>query len=520
MKRKKINGRGLFAGAVLLFLGVFFLANLKLSKNPVKKFLTKETTFKELTEEVRTNYTSDDFSKKTSFININGLFARVIGNRECNDIILLKNNMLSQVIEKTDMEKQANAIIGLADYTKQMGIPFLYVQAPYKEDMEGTLYPIGRESYGNENADELLQLLGEGQVDTYDLRPMLSETAEQVEQYFFRTDHHWKFEAAFVAFQEVVKNIIRIFPEKEYDLTCTQWDQWESHTLEDLLLGSRGKRVGRWFAGVEDVTWYTPKFETKISRTWPDKQQFFTGDFETAILRLMHIDEEADYFERDSYCLYIGGEYPLVQLRNDQAVTDMKILIIRDSFTKPMMAYMSTMFSEIDAIDPRRLTECSVAEYVKRCNPDMVIFMVNPSVIGDSKYMSLGVEEALKAKEPTLTSTLKKNITIKPAESQDKQDSSITVENGKTYTLCFSDVEFTDGASEGIVVSLYDKTAKKVLYSGVFDLEYEREHGKFEWIFTTPKGTNSLCLRLYAGVPGATAGNGVIYKDVELLEWE
>lgn len=176
-----------------MFLGVFFLANLKLSKDPVKKFLKKETTFKELTQEVRTNYTSDDFSKKTSFIDLNGLSARVIGNRECNDVILLKNNMLSQVIEKTDMEKQANAIIGLADYTKQLGIPFLYVQAPYEEDMEGTLYPTGRESYGNENADELLQLLGEGQVDIYDLRPMLSKTAEQVEQYFFRTDHHWKF---------------------------------------------------------------------------------------------------------------------------------------------------------------------------------------------------------------------------------------------------------------------------------------------------------------------------------------
>ena len=52
------------------------------------------------------------------------------------------------------------------------------------------------------------------------------------------------------------------------------------------------------------------------------------------------------------------------------------------------------------------------------------------------------------------------------------------------------------------------------------DLAYEREQGEFAWTFTTPTGSDQLCLRLYAGVPGAAKGNGVIYRDVELLEWK
>lgn len=518
---KKIKVSGVVTAAVLLFLGVFSVANLKLGLEPAKKFLKRETKFKAMAEEVRTGYTSDDFKGKSSFINLNGLFARTIGQRVCNDVVLLKNDMLTLTMKRANMEKQANVLAELADYTKKFEIPFLYVQAPYKEDKEDSLYPTGVESYAYENAEELLQLLTEKQVDTLDLRPYLCETPELINQYYNRTDHHWNFAGAFVGFQQIAMRLDQMFPEKNLDMTYTQPDQWESHTLEDWSLGSRGKRVGKWFAGVEDVTWYTPLFETEMSRTVPKWQNFFSGDFETANLRTKHI-EEKDYFAYSTYSLYIGGDYPLVQHRNRKAVSDLHVLIIKDSYTSPVQAYLSTMITELDVIDPRHLTECTVAEYISRTKSDVVLVMMNPSVFGVSDYMSFGVDEALKAKEPELTATWKtsKDVKIEPSDNAYKQDSSITVKTGKTYTIRFKDVEFTDGTAEGVVISLYNTTTKTILDSGIFDLEYVRENGEFEWVFTTPKGSDKLCLRLYAGVPGETAGNGVVYKEVELFEWK
>ena len=518
MERRKINGRGVVTVAVLVFLGLFFVINFALVREPMLRYFNKEITFKELAEEVRTNYTSDEFSGKESFINTNGLFARVLGMREYNDVILLKNGMLSKVLKKKDMTEQADAIIALADYTKEQNIPFLYVQAPYKEDTADTLYPTGRKSYGNENADDILQLLKDGGVETFDLRPMLSETAEQVEQYFFFTDHHWNFAGAFVGFQQVAAKIAELFPEKEIDLTYTQWDMWESHTIKNWLLGSRGKRVGYLFAGLDDVTWYTPKFETEQSRTVPKQQYYFSGDFEGANLQKEFIGEEKDYFVNDTYCLYTGKDYALVQHKNRLPVTDMKILIIKDSFTKPMQAYLSTMFSEIDVIDPRHFAECSVAEYIRRTEPDFVMLMMNPSLLAGEGYESFGVDEVAKVSEEVISWT--GDIAIAASDSKNKQDSSLKLEGGKTYTIRFRDVEFTEGTSEAVAVALYNETKKKKSHSTVFDLEYGRENGEFVWTVSTPAGSDKWCLRMYAGIPEETKGNGVVYQEVVLSEWE
>ncbi len=391
MKKRKIDGKSVATVCVLLFLGGFFVLNLKLAKEPVKSFAEGKTSFKEFVDAVKDEYTSDEFTGKSEFINLNGLFARTVGQRECNDVVRLNNGMLCTVVKKKSMKKQAGAIAELAEDVKEQDIPFLYVQAPYKEDAEDTLFPTGVTSYANENADELLKLLSEKQVETLDLRPMLSETVEQINRYYFKTDHHWNFEGALVGFGEVAKRIAAMFPEEGLDLTYTEPEQWESHTLEDWFLGSRGKRVGVFFGGVDDITWYTPKFETDLVTNIPKNKKVYEGDFNVANLREKYSTSK-DYFGHNSYCLYIGGDYPLVQHKNNKPVSELKLLLIKDSYSLPLQSYLSTVFAEIDVVDPRHFTECSIAEYVEQSQPDLVMLMMNPSVFWTSGYKEFGVK--------------------------------------------------------------------------------------------------------------------------------
>ncbi len=389
MKKRKIHGRDLATLCVLFVMAVYFCCNLRLTKTPLKHAVKGEITFGEFTKEVGDAYTSEKFLGKTPFVTVNGLFARAIGQRVCNDVVLLENGMLSLVRERYSMTRQANAIAGLAEDLEQEGIPFLYVQAPYKEDPEDALYPVGVASYANENTDELLEKLQAEQVEILDLRPYLNADVELIEKYYFRTDHHWNFAGAFVAYQQIATRIAELFPDKEVDLTYTQWEQWESHTLENWFLGSRGKRVGPLFAGVDDLTWYTPKFETRMSCAVPKYGNVFTGDFTEANLRTNYL-ERRNFFKDSAYCLYIGGDYPLVQHRNELPVSDLKLLIVKDSYATPVQAYLSTLFAEIDVIDPRHFTESSVAEYARQTEPDLVLLMMNPSVFGVKEYVEFG----------------------------------------------------------------------------------------------------------------------------------
>ena len=52
---------------------------------------------------------------------------------------------------------------------------FLYVQYPYRVDEESTQVPWGADAYENDNADQVLKLLGKNSVDVLDLRDALQD---------------------------------------------------------------------------------------------------------------------------------------------------------------------------------------------------------------------------------------------------------------------------------------------------------------------------------------------------------
>lgn len=375
---KKNNAKRCLTVLTALFIAAFACVNIVLAAKPVKRFLKQETSFSQFVEEVQEAYTSDNWKGKSLFININGLFARITGQRVCNDVVLMENGMLTEPLEKLDMKPQAQSVTDFSEELKNLGVPFLYVQAPYKEDAEDALLPAGVESFANENTDELLELLAENDVTTLDLRPYLNGTVELLEKNYFVTDHHWNYDGAFVAFQKISGRVAELFPERTINLAYTEKLNWKSSSLENWFLGSRGKRVGAWFAGTDDFTWYVPAFETKMSCAVPKYRSLYKGDFSKANLREKYVTEK-DYFGYNAYCLYIGGDYPLVQHRNLSAGSDLKVLLIKDSYSLPVQAYLSTMFQELDVLDPRHFTECSVAEYVNRTRPDLVLMLLNPS---------------------------------------------------------------------------------------------------------------------------------------------
>lgn len=520
MKNKKDAAARWITAPVLIFLCGFFAINIGLAKQPVKNLLSGESTFSEFTSEIREEYTSDEFSLKNLFININGLFARITGQRVCNDVVLMDNGMLTVAEPNRDMKKQANAITFLAEYTTEEGIPFFYVQAPYKEDPESELLPEGVVSYANENKEELLAYLEEEKVDVLNLSPYLSETKELIETYYFKTDHHWNNTGAFVAFQQICEKIAGLFPEQEWNKSYTEFEQWESHTLENWFLGSRGKRVGTWFAGTDDFTWYTPLFETEMSCAIPKHRQMFFGNFEEANMRQKYLEEKS-YFGDNTYVTYLGGDYPLVQHRNHKASADIKVLLIKDSYAIPVQVFMSTIFAEVDVVDPRHLTECTVAEYISRTEPDVVLLMMNPSTIGTSSYLDFGVEKARSGKEKQEAPLWQEDIPVEASETNNYHYKAVPVAYGKTYTVSFDDVEFLQGEAGGVITSVYDRTTKNILCSGTYDVEYCRSTGEFEWTFSTPaSGKDDLVLIFYAGLPGNTKGISVEYKNVRLYEWE
>jgi len=502
----------------LTFLLLFSLFNIALPKEAVGKLLWGESTFSEFANAIHEEYVSDHLKAKHVFINLNGLFARVTGRRVYNNAVLLKNGMLTLSESPVQMDDMGEGVAEFSRFVEECGGRFLYVQAPGKMDKEKKLLPEGVDSYCNEEADELLEKLRASQVNTLDLRPYLSETPEQIEEHFFVTDHHWNYTGAFVGFQKVTEEISQLFPRRNIDLSHTRWDQWESHTIADHFLGSIGKRVGVYFGGVDDLTYYTPKFKTEISCAVPKYRDLFKGDFAASNMRQTFLDKR-DYFGMNAYCAYIGGDYPLVQHRNANAPSDLKILIIKDSFVLPVQSYLSTIFQEIDVIDPRHYTESTLAEYVSWTRPDLVMMLINPSQFGSQKYYDFGEEEFLQRIEKGRGEQSVLNNEDIHLEPKDASYNFVRtpLEYGKEYMLTFDDVDFTAGGTDGVTTALYNETTDALLAIKVYDIAYCQEKGGFQWVFRTPEsGSDQLQLLFYAGTHNHNQNNGVTYAGVSL----
>lgn len=496
-----------------VFVLLMSIINLKLAGRPAVSFLTGELSFKEMTQEIADNYVSAKLWMRSDFINFNGLFARVSGRHAFNQTIRMENDMLnygystfSDPPDETLEINLSDSIGSFADYMETLDIPFYFVLAPVKEDLEGELLPDAFQNYQNQTGDHLLELLSEKEIDTLDLRVNLTQTAEQSERYFYRTDHHWNGDGALKGFG-IMMDYLRDRYDPELDTSFADPSCWERFTLADSFLGTHGKRVGRYYAGTDDLIWYEPKFETDMSLSIPDYTEYYQGAFSEVNVRDQYRQLQ-DYFAVTPYVIYIGGDYPSVQHRNVSAPNQKKVLFIKDSFGLAIQSFLSTEFSAVDVIDPRYFTEVGIAEYCKWEQPDLVIMMMSPSAVTNRYYNRVGItEEERRGLEEQRSETLLSGLVL-TADGQNRVENlkalPVELENGGTYQIAFEGVSPDDDMPDAISAVLYNKTVGDIAEQRIFDTDYYGTIEPWQWTFTVPSNDarEEFTLYLCAGLFG------------------
>lgn len=326
---------------------------------------------------------------KNAFINYNGLFQKLIGRRTVEDIdkdnkiIKLNNDKLTFVSSSlNDATSKANSIKKLNDYLKKENIPLLYVQAPSKISKYEDELPKGVKSYDNEYADNYISQISD-EIDVIDLREEMYNDGLNQADYFFNTDHHWTPEGAFYGFQKVSLLLKEKYGFK-FDKKFTDLNNYDKIVYEDWFLGSQGKRVGKYYAGVDDISLYIPKFETNFYNSLPADNYNRSGEWSDALISKHHIDKK-DYFKANPYAMYIGGDYSLNIIKNNLSQNDKKVLLIRDSFGCAFTPFLSLICSELDTVDFRYYKQGSIIDYIEESKPDIVIALFNPSGIQEMR---------------------------------------------------------------------------------------------------------------------------------------
>ena len=493
----------------LIVCGMAFM-NRTLIMEPVTEFLSGRGDFTEMKEAVEENYLGDRLRGKVELLSLNGGFARLEGRLRVNGVLRMENGMLNTAIaEVPDLTGFTENLDRFSRWLEGRGIPFLFVLAPYKGPTEDRIMPAGVTDRTNEIGDRAVSLLREKNVSVLDLREEMSRTREQVEKYFYRTDHHWNADGAFFAYQQIMKAVQARFPGTK--TTFTDAALWEKTVIPDWWLGSAGRRVGTLFGGLEDMDLLLPAFETEMSRYAPGIWAF-RGDFRKANIREYYV-EYRDFLNTDNYHRYLGGGYPLTLHRNQRAENRMKLLIIGDSFKVPVECFLSTEFTAIDVLEPRGYGKMSEADYAALNPPDMVIVLNYPGTLAEVAFSDFG-----EGREPTVVSeTAPLDFTV-PAGPGEPDYAVLPArpESGKSYVLTLDAIQLKEGAPEGVNVMLFSGDEERD--QTIFDIPYGNEFG-FRWGFRVPdEPDGDFQLRFYAGINGGTEGTELVFQGVRLQE--
>lgn len=505
---------------LILILAVFSLQNSDIVLEAVRSQVKGVEELDKLPKAISEALVSDDTYMRNQLVDLSGLYYRLTARRSMNDIVKLNNGMLTdEHIDVEDMTPYSAAAGKLSDWLAEQDIPFLFVQFPYKLDIEKKLLPMGYTNGSSDNAMAILKQMQELGVNTLDLYTAMGTTAQQIEDAFYDTDHHWRPSAAFKAFQATAEKLQEMFPDQPIlGQIMLDEEQWTKHSIPGQFLGSRGKRVGTLYAGVDDLEWLTPNFETEMSTYVPKHADYRAGSFNDAMIVQRYIDDPASLHRLNHYCVYIGGDYPLVHHRNAKAPVDMKVMIIKDSFALPYQAFMATLFTEVDVLDPRHYDLNTLPEYIQMSQPDLVMMPVNPSVINRDSYFFYDYPTTDPEPVETVVDT---DIQMRPMENNYRyRVIAKELQPDTVYRLRVGDLQVTDGEFTGVNVMLYDFD-KRVRYdSTCFDLTYGPGEYGYEWTFRVPEGDRDLQLLIYAGVSGSTSMNGLKCADVvlEMLE--
>ena len=290
-----------------------------------------------------------------------------------NGIIIKDDGYMTYVSDNIDVTDMANHLEELNSYLKERKIDMLYVQAPSKINPSNPGLPPGVNDCTNDNIDNLLKELSVKNIDFLDLRQFILEEYDNYEDAFYKTDHHWKTTTAFRGAQILIEYMNK----KGYtsiDESKIATEKFTIETYEKYFLGSQGKKVTLAVAEPEDYQLMIPMYDTNFTINIPERNIEMQGDFKSTLLDYRHL-QKIDYYNENCYASFMNRNDVYCKIINhDDGIEEKKILIIKDSYSTPLIPYLALGVKEIDAIY-EMLFDGSIQTYIDETQPDLVVVM-------------------------------------------------------------------------------------------------------------------------------------------------
>ena len=348
--------------------------NRTLSKRPSLEKVGGENFSKEYED-----YYNDQFVFRDFLIGVNTVTDYILNKTEVGNYYVVDNNWIlgkfPNVFNEKRLNRYSNAINKLAKVGKSEGKDVYFAMTPHKTNVLKHIYPkyietssIDKNIKGFE--DKLnKEVINYIEMDDYMMNKF---SKKELESMYFKTDHHWNGKGAFEGFK-------RIIEEMDLDISSENlkniFSKYKEVTVDSKKFnGSYNKNICMVVREKEYPDYLTIK-ENKNN----DVEYFLNGENvkEEDVIATSRHEEEWDYGGAYSR----GAQMNILKIKNKDAFSDKKILVIRDSMQGATTWLFRDFFKETELIDPRNISDIkkSYTEIIKESDADIVLFMFNSS---------------------------------------------------------------------------------------------------------------------------------------------
>lgn len=286
-----------------------------------------------------------------------------------------KEGMIDAATQMNDLGRRLN----------DKGIEFYFTLLPNKLEYVKLTLPEDRgEGRILQNKAYLLKRINSELVPVIDTGKYFRNTFDQnkINELYFKTDHHWNMTGAFAGYKFFINQLRDV---SQYDIPEAKNEDYQFNCFKDKdFIGSWNKQLFELVKTKESICYYNPIGEDKQF----DNYQVYNGAIKAENL----IKSENVYAaginkpEKIEYGDAYAGDYPELNIINERNENKPNILIIKDSYTNPIIFHIASHFYRTTFYDIRYNKGRTLNEFIEENDYDIVVVMYNDKTVSGEMF--------------------------------------------------------------------------------------------------------------------------------------
>ena len=304
-------------------------------------------------------YLSDHTAGRQFYVGLNSYYNLSLGNPLSNGIYHCDDGYLINDPPVTD--RLCVNIDVISEFASSTNLDATMIMAPSSGYVMNDILPNKHIIY---NDDELFEqtkkTLTKAGVNFVDVREEFKSAYKNKTQVYYKTDHHWTSNGAYIAYCNLAHSL---------GFTPNDKSNYDIATY-DGFYGTTYSSSGYWLTKPDTIEVWNSKNIAK-----GDIEVSITDNGETTTSDTMFYLENLK--DDDKYPVFLNGNRPYTVIKNNALSADedaKKLLVIKDSFAHSLVPFLADHYAEIVMIDMRYYKQ-SVTKLIEQSDFDQMLFI-------------------------------------------------------------------------------------------------------------------------------------------------